>query len=127
MTTAPGYRTHPQHHIVETHVPEPVSIVIDDVVVAQSKEVVRVDEDGAPVRYYFPRADVRMDLLERTPSVTRCPFKGAANYFTLDIRGKKLPDAIWSYEDPYEEHAGLKGRLAFYLEKFPELELRMSA
>lgn len=107
--------------------PAPVSVVVDDVVLADSKDVVRVDEEGCPPRYYFPRADVRMDLLERTPSRTRCPFKGNASYFTLDLFGKKLPEASWSYEDPYEEHAGLKGRIAFYLEKFPELELRMRA
>jgi uncharacterized protein (DUF427 family) len=127
MATAPGYRTHPEHHIQEARVPAPVSVIVDDVVLADSKEVVRVDEEGSPPRYYFPRADVRMDLLERTPSMTRCPFKGSASYFTLDLFGKKLPDAAWSYEDPYEEHAGLKGRIAFYLEKFPELELQMRA
>lgn len=125
MATAPGYRTNPKHHIVETSVTQPVAVAIDDVVVADSKDVVRVDEDGCPARYYFPRPDVRMDLLERTPTMTRCPFKGSANYFTLNVAGKKLSDALWSYEDPYEEHAGLKGRVAFYLEKFPELELRL--
>jgi uncharacterized protein (DUF427 family) len=127
MATAPGYRTHPEHHLQETRVTGRVSIAIDDVVVADSKDVVRVDEEGCPPRYYFSRPDVRMDLLERTPSVTRCPFKGSASYFTLDLFGKKFTDASWSYEDPYDEHAGLRGRIAFYLEKFPELELRHSA
>jgi large subunit ribosomal protein L3 len=99
----------------------------DDTVTTQNLDVVRVDEEGCPPRYYFPRPDVRMDLLERTPSMTRCPFKGAASYFTLDLFGKKLTDACWSYEEPCDEHAGLRGRIAFYLEKFPELELRMHA
>jgi uncharacterized protein (DUF427 family) len=127
MATAPGYRTHPEHHIRETRVTGRVSIAIDDTIVADSKDVVRVDEEGCPQRYYFPRTDVRMDLLERSPSVTRCPFKGSATYFTLDLFGKKFTDASWSYEEPYDEHAGLRGRIAFYLEKFPELELRMRA
>ena len=127
MATAPGYRTHPDHHIAETPVDDPMTVVIDGVVVARSKDVIRVEEDKSPLRYYFPRADVRMDLLERTSTVTRCPFKGAASYFTLNVAGKRLSDAIWTYEDPYDEHLGLKGRVAFYLEKFPELELQMSA
>lgn len=104
-----------------------MEVALDDVVIASSTDVIRVDEDGAPPRYYFQRKHVRMDLLERSDTVTRCPFKGTASYFTLNLSGKRLPDAIWSYEDPYEEHAGLKGRVAFYLEKFPELELRMRA
>jgi hypothetical protein len=71
LAIAPGYRTNPRHHIVETFVTQPIAVAMGDVVLANSKDVVRVDEDGCPARYYFLRADVRMDLLERTPTVSR--------------------------------------------------------
>jgi uncharacterized protein (DUF427 family) len=125
MAKAPGYTSHPHHRIRETPEERTVRVVVRDVTIAESKNALRVEEDGHPVRYYFPPRDVHTDRLERTDTSTRCPFKGQASYFTLTLGTHRLSDAVWSYEDPYEEHVGLKGRLAFYTEKFPEIDVRI--
>jgi uncharacterized protein (DUF427 family) len=65
-----------------------------------------------------------MDRLERSTMTTECPFKGTANYFNINVGGKKLKDAVWTYEDPYDEHLGLTERVAFYEEKVPGIEIR---
>ncbi|MFL6056715.1 MAG: DUF427 domain-containing protein [Actinoallomurus sp.] len=38
----------------------------------------RLLETGLPVRYYPPREDIRLDLLQPSDTVTRCAYKGQA-------------------------------------------------
>lgn len=124
MSKSPGHQQLPDHSIVERPLRKRMQVTVDGEVIADSTDIIRVDEDGSPVRYYFPRADVRMDRLERSTMTTQCPFKGTANYFSINVPGRKLKDAVWTYEDPYDEHLGLKERLAFYDEKVPGVSIR---
>lgn len=123
MSKSPGHQQLPDHSIVERPLRKRMQVAVDGEVIADSTDVIQVDEDGSPLRFYFPRADVKMDRLERSTMTTQCPFKGTANYFSIHMDSRTLKDAVWSYEDPYDEHLGLKERLAFYVEKAPGLAI----
>jgi uncharacterized protein (DUF427 family) len=64
--------------------------------------------------YYFPRSDVRMDLMTPTDHHTFCPYKGDASYWTVTVDGKAAENAVWGYRDPFEEVAAIKDFVAFY-------------
>ena len=126
MSRSPGHEQWPSHKVAERHLRGRLAVELDGERVADSSDVVRVDEEGSPARYYFPRTDVSPDKLERSATTTECPFKGTAHYFNLKQGDVTFPDAVWSYEEPYDEHRALKDRLAFYDDKFPQIHLRPS-
>jgi uncharacterized protein (DUF427 family) len=127
MSKSPGHEKWPDHKVQERRLSQRVTVEIEGEVVADSHDLIVVDEDHQPTRYYFPRSDVRMDALERSITTTQCPFKGTAHYFHLRLGESKFADTVWSYEDPYDEHRALKGRLAFHDDKFPALHIDTSA
>ncbi len=86
----------------------------DGEVVAESDRTLIVRETKHDPVVYFPRQDVRFELLERTNHETFCPFKGEASYWTLRVGDRKEDNAVWSYEGPFEQVAGLEGYVAFY-------------
>jgi uncharacterized protein (DUF427 family) len=127
MNRSPGHQKHPDHKVRERHLADRMQVAVNGEIVGDSTDVIKVEEDGNPARYYFPRGDVKMDLLERSATTTRCPFKGEARYFNLHAGGKDLNDAVWTYEDPYDEHVALTERVAFYDDKIPEIQIKQPA
>jgi uncharacterized protein (DUF427 family) len=82
--------------------------------VVDSRRVKLLYERNRPPRCYFPRADVRMDLLERSEHTTRSPQKGDAVYCNLRAGGRTVENAAWSYPDPPPAAPPLQGHFAFY-------------
>ena len=64
--------------------------------------------------HYFPRSDVRLDLLRDNSSTTNCPWKGTANYYDIVVEGQANPGAAWYYADPKPAASQIKDRIAFW-------------
>src|SRR5688500_1199828 len=100
MAKSPGHRKWPEHHVIEEHPGNRVEVFFNGEKIADSTNTIKVVEDEYPARFYFPRSDVRMDVFERTQETSQCPFKGTANYYSLNLGDKKAENAVWTYEDP---------------------------
>ena len=81
--------------------------------------MLRVEETGHDPVYYLPENDVRLGLMHPTEHHTRCPYKGEASYWTIEVpeasgSTKQSENAVWAYPTPYDEVSGLAGYYAFY-------------
>lgn len=81
--------------------------------VADSSNALVMHETRLGPVFYFPREDVRMDLLAKSSRRTHCPFKGNASYWTIQVGSRSAESAAWSYEDPYDESSTVKEYIAF--------------
>src|SRR5918997_3446649 len=88
--------------------------------VVDSRRAALLHETGHLPVYYFPEDDVRMDLLEPTEHVTRCPHKGEASYWSLRVGDALAENAAWGYREPLAGAPPLAGQLAFYWSKLDE-------
>ena len=105
--------THEGYRIVVEPAADPVRAVLADETVVDSKRALVMHETRLPPVFYFPRDDVHMEFLVPSDHRTNCPFKGDASYWSLDIGDRRIENAVWSYEDPYDEASTVKGYLAF--------------
>lgn len=107
----------PYTRVDTVHSSRHVRVVVDGQTVAETNRPVLLFETGLPTRYYIPKPDVHMDLLEATDTVTHCPYKGDANYWNLRLGDATYKDFVWVYRRPIPEIPKIENLLCFYNEK----------
>ncbi|HZS00892.1 MAG TPA: DUF427 domain-containing protein [Chloroflexota bacterium] len=114
--TAPATRRapDPDHKVEIEPSPRWVRVEVNGTFVADSKRTLLLRETNNRPVYYFPQADVRMDLLTPTDHTTHCPYKGDASYWTIRVGDRVEENAVWGYLEPLPMAAPIKGYLAFY-------------
>lgn len=114
---APGYQRAPDYRVDIEPCSRRVRVQFGRNLMADSTNVlVMLETDRVPV-YYFPRNDLIWENLQASELTTYCPFKGAASYWSVNVGGTPIDDAVWSYEDPFHEALLIKDHMAFYWHK----------
>jgi len=94
-----------------------VEIRVGGETVARSIRPLLLFETHLPTRYYLPYPDVRTAFLEASDTVTECPYKGVARYWSVRAGGLVVPDAAWSYPDPVPENPKIRDLICFFTER----------
>lgn len=120
--SGPGYEQHPEHRIGIRPAGLRVRITFNGEVVADTLAALLVEESGYAPAYYVPRKDANMVRFLHTGHQTYCPFKGSASYYSLSAVERTESNAVWTYEQPYDEVAAIRDYLAFYPRKVDRIE-----
>lgn len=95
--------------------------------IADSSRALTLEEAGfAPVQY-LPLEDVEASVLEPSPHVTYCPYKGDATYYTLKAGGQRTLNAVWTYKEPFAAVASIAGYVAFYPDRVDKIHVEERA
>lgn len=78
-------------------------------VIAESDDTVVVEGN-----HYFPADSIKKEFFKDSSTHSVCPWKGQANYYTLDVNGSENADAAWYYPQASELAKNIEGYVAFW-------------
>jgi len=107
----------PYHRVDVLNSSRQVAVTVGGELVAETRRPRLLFETSLPVRYYIPMLDVRTELLEPSPTITRCPYKGVASYWSVHAGGTTHPDLAWAYRAPIPECPKIENMIAFFNER----------
>jgi uncharacterized protein (DUF427 family) len=95
---------------------ELIRIELGGVLVAESRDSVRVLETSHPPVYYLPPEAFVVDVHE-AGGLSMCEFKGMAHYLTIAAGNRIAVRSAWTYPEPWPGYEALAGLVAVYPSK----------
>lgn len=86
-------------------------------VLADTTQPVALYETHLPVRWYLPREDVRLDVLEPSEHRSTCAYKGHASYLSVVGAGERGRDLAWTYRQPLRDAVEVRDMVCFWAER----------
>jgi uncharacterized protein (DUF427 family) len=90
-----------------------VRVELDGVPIADTTRPTLLFETRLPARFYLPLQDVSATL-EPSAKRTRCPYKGHAEFWSVEAGGRRHEDIAWTYTSTLPETGQLAGLVAFF-------------
>lgn len=81
----------------------------NDTIIAESNETIIVENN-----HYFPANSINKEFFTETTTNTTCPWKGEANYYSIEVFGSKNEDAAWYYPKTKALANHIEGYVAFW-------------
>ena len=78
------------------------------VTLAESDDTVVVEGN-----HYFPESSLKREYVTFSNHRSSCASKGQAKYYSLLVNGAMNENAVWTYPEPSEAAAQIRGRVAF--------------
>lgn len=113
---APGFQRNPGKVISVEPYHGTVTVRAGETIVASSRNAKVLTEAPYPAAFYIPFSDINFEQLRKTDLSTHCPYKGDASYWSV-LPASDGKDAMWAYEQPFDEMAEIRDHGAFYANK----------
>lgn len=81
----------------------------NDEIVAESNDTIVIEGN-----HYFPPQSIKKDFFKTSETQTKCPWKGMASYYSLQVNGELNIDAAWYYPEVSDRAQEIKGYVAFW-------------
>ena len=124
MPASPAFAANPRHTITLAPEPSRVQVLFKGTLVADTVRAIRMQEASYPACFYIPRANCKMEYFVETAQQSKCPFKGTARYWSLKTKDGEAHNAVWGYDDPFDQMAAIDRHVAFYPDR---VEIRAGA
>jgi len=91
-----------------------VVVRLGGVILADTRDALRVLETSHPPAYYLPRSAFAADALAPAPGSSMCEYKGRAAYLDVRAGGKVARRAAWTYPSPLPGYESLAEHVSLY-------------
>ncbi|WP_437371306.1 DUF427 domain-containing protein [Maribacter litoralis] len=86
-----------------------VQAIWNNEVIAESDATIVIEGN-----HYFPPSSIKQEYFKNTETHTKCPWKGVASYYDIEVDGDVNKDAAWYYPEVSELAKSIKGYIAFW-------------